>query len=168
MIVKEKNDFYGEDRRKYDLKVYDKYDKSFTMMVGGNGDLYWIPENHRETTTFYIPKEDRFLYAVFDNLFEVIRDRDDLKNPLLVGNEFNFISEDFHEDEANRLKITQTEDEFVIDFVRNEDRENWTLPHMGCNICFCNSGSRVPRVEQQFMIMFNELAYYCDEIEEVM
>jgi len=168
MIVKEKNDFYGEDRRKYDLKVYDKYDKSFTMMVGGNGDLYWIPENHRETTTFYIPKEDRFLYAVFDNLFEVIRERDDLHNPSLVGNEFNFISEDFHKDEANRLKITQTEDEFVIDFVRNEDRENWTIPHMGCNICFCNSGSRVPRVEQQFMIMFNELAYYCDEIEEVM
>ena len=102
---------------------------------------------------------------VFDNLFEVIRERDDLKNPLLVGNEFNFISEDFHEDEANRLKITQTEDEFVIDFVRNEDRENWTLPHMGCNICFCNSGSRVPEIERLFMQMFIDLASYESEVQ---
>ena len=33
----------------YDLKITDKNKKSFIMTVGGNFDLYWLPENHKET-----------------------------------------------------------------------------------------------------------------------
>ena len=168
MIVKQPNDFYGKDRRKYDLRVIDKNGQSFIMMVGGNLDLYWVPENYKETTTFYIPKEDEFVYGLFDNLFDDIKEKDNPYNPMLKGNEFSFISEDYHEDEANRLKIIKSEDEFVIDFIKNEDFENWTMPHRGCNICFCNSGSRAPQVETLFMLLFNDLAYYSDEIETVM
>ena len=36
---------------------------------------------------------------------------------------------------------------------------------MGCTICFCNSGSRVPKVEQVFVQMFNYLAYESKLIE---
>lgn len=36
---------------------------------------------------------------------------------------------------------------------------------MDCVICFCNSGSRVPMVEQIFMQMFNYLAYESKSIK---
>lgn len=167
MIIKKRNDFYGEDRIKYDLKVIDKNGNGFTMMVGGNLDLYWVPDNYKECTRFIINKDDEFLFNTFDILFEDIRENDSMYCPTINGNEFNFFSEDYPEDEANRLRITKEEDEFVIDFIRNEDRENWSLPHRGCNICFCNSGSRVPKVEQQFMLLFNDLAYYNESVEEL-
>ena len=69
------------------------------------------------------------------------------------------------EDEANILNIIESEDNYTIKFIKNEDKESWSYPHIGCAICFCNSGSRIPRVEQLFMRMFNYLAYECELVE---
>jgi len=134
------------------------------MTVGGNLDLYWVPQNHKKCRTFEISKDDEITFSVFEQLFDAVKKRDDKDRPVLSGNKITYISEDWPEDEANVLNIVKGKDLFKIDFIKNENREAWTYPHMGCTICFCNSGSRVPTVESLFMRMFNYLAYECDLI----
>ncbi|MBE5738179.1 MAG: hypothetical protein E7354_00375 [Clostridiales bacterium] len=149
----------------YDLTVTDRDGKSFIMTVGGNFDLYWLPENHKENRTFGIDREDEFTFNIFEQLFDAVGKKDDKYRPVLQDNTIKFISEDWPEEEANHLLITREKDSFQIDFVQNEDKESWTYPHRGCAICFCNSGSRVPKVESLFMRMFNYLAYECDMVQ---
>lgn len=149
----------------YDLTVTDRDGKSFVMTVGGNLDLYWLPENYRKNRSFCIDNCDEFTYDIFEQLFRAVEKKDDKYSPVLKDGRLTYISEDWPEDEANKLVISKLEDSFQIDFVKNEDREKWSYPHIGCTVCFCNSGSRVPRVEGVFMRMFNYLAYECAEIE---
>ena len=145
----------------YDVKITDKNKNSFLMTVGGNLDLYWLPENYRKNKVFVIDKSDMLAYTMFNRLFRGVGKVDDQFAPALKDNTITFISEDRHESEANTLSITQSEDSFTIEFKENENKEAWTTPHRGCTICFCNSGSRVPKVENVFMQMFNFLAYHC-------
>ena len=151
----------------FDLTVTDKNGKSFIMTVGWNQDLYWLPENHKENRTFEIDNQDKIAFTMFSQLFDAVKKKDDPYRPVLKDNTITFISEEWHEDESNILKIIKEEKSFTIDFIKNENQAAWSFPHRGCSICFCNSGSRVPRVETLFMRMFNYLAYECDLIEIV-
>lgn len=168
MIIKQpRNNAEG----KYDLKITDKNGNAFIMTEGGNYDLYWLPENPKENRVFEIDKSDKITYSVFNQLFNAVIKQDDKDRPVFKDGIITFISEDWPEEEANVLNIIKTEDAFAVKFIKNEDKENWSYPHIGCTICFCNSGSRVPKVEQVFMEMFNYLAYEskliaCESIEE--
>ena len=148
----------------YDLKITDKNGNSFLMTVGGNLDLYWIPENHKENRVFEIDKNDEMVFDIFKQLFDAIEKRDDKYRPVLKDDVITFISEDWPEDEANTLNIIKKNDLITIKFIKNENEAGWSFPHRGCVICFCNSGSRVPRIESLFMRMFNYLAYEFDNI----
>ncbi len=165
MVTKQRR--YHNYQERYDVCIEDRNGNKFTMMIGGNGDLYWVPENYKKCTTFYIDGNDKLFYGGLKKLFKLIKERDDKYSPTLKGDEFTFISEDYHEDYANVLKIVKNEKEFIIDFIKNENTDFTVMRRLGCNICFCNSGSRVPRVEQLFAIMFNELAYYVKSVEIV-
>lgn len=154
-----------DEKGYYDLIFTDKNGREIFMTVGGNGDLFWIPKNHKQNRVFEFDKSDKIAYRVFEQLFQMVEKKDDRYRPVLNGNTITFISEDWHEDEANVLKIVRSNDSFVIEFIENTNREAWSYPHRGCNICFCNSGSRVPTVENLFMTMFTNLAYYSDLIE---
>ena len=115
-----------ENENLFDLVVTDKLNNSFTMTVGGNCDLYWIPANYKKVQSFYINKEDEFLFNIFLELFNKIKqnDSDGLSYPKTIdGNKFTFISEDYHEDEAHRLEIIKEKDQFVINFIK---------PKFGC------------------------------------
>lgn len=161
--------FYrNEKQTKYDLNITDKLGNDFTMLVGGNLDLYWVPENYKQVQTFYIDESDEFVYAAFLKLFNIIKQKDGngYNYPKSFnGNVFTFISEDFPEDEANRLEIVKEKNQFVIRFIKNENLGIYGSFRRGCAICFCNSGSRVPEIEQEFMLMFNNLAYFNDEVK---
>jgi hypothetical protein len=163
MITKILDDTYNYE--KYNVRVTDKNNKSFIMMCGGNMDLYWVPENWKDTTSFIIPKEDEFTYNMFSKIFKAVEQNDNKYNPVLVDDVITFYSEEATLEESDILKICKTDEQVKIDFIRNEDKESWTYPHRGCPICFCNSGSRIPKVEQQFMLMFNYLAYQCKKID---
>ena len=146
----------------FDVKVTDRKGNSFTMTVGGNGDLYWIPKNHKQNRVFEIEKSDDITYRIFDQLFNTITKVDDKYRPVVNGNTITFISEDMPEDEANVLKIIKNEGLFTIQFIKNENKNEWGFTHtIGCDIRFCNSGSRVPVVEAMFMRLFSFLAYDC-------
>jgi len=157
-----------DESDKFNIRVVDKNNNSFVMLVGGNFDLYWLPTNYNVANKFYFDKGDNFTYKLFNRLFELVKNNDDKFEPVLSGNIITFISEDYPSDEANQVKITRLENEIVVDFVRHDNESQWTIPHgrMG-SVCFCNSGSRIPKVEQLFMQMFNYLAYNCDKIEMI-
>ena len=150
----------------YNIIVSDKLGNKFTMFMGGNGDLYWLPEN-KQNTTFYIDNTDILLFRGLTKLFKLIQERDSKYNPTLKNNVFTFISEDRPEDEANILKITKGSEEFIIEFIKTELKDNFSIPKRWHTICFCNSGSRVPQIEQLFQMMFIELAYKVKDVPEI-
>ena len=112
-----------------------------------------------------VDKKDEFLFSVFEKLFENIKKNDSYYTKSVEGNVFTFISEDYHEDDANMLQIEKKDDEFEIKFVKNFS-PNIPLISKMCQICFCNSGSRVPNIERQFMLMFIELSK-CDSSVQI-
>ncbi|MBQ3047799.1 MAG: hypothetical protein IJD48_02160 [Clostridia bacterium] len=162
MITKQPR--YGKEGY-YDLKIIDKNGNSFIMTVAGNLDLFWLPQNYKKCTSFEIDKTDQLTFGVFEQLFTAVKQNDDKYQPVLKDNTITYISEDWHPDEANILKIQKQEDAFQIDFIKNQNQSAWTYPHIGCSICFCNSGSNVPEVESIFMNMFNYLAYQSSLIQ---
>lgn len=149
---------------KFDLKIIDKNGNEFDIVFGGNLDLFWVVRDHRKGLNFHIDKNDAFLYGVFEQLFEDIKKNDEGYKKSVEGNVFSFISEDYHEDDANMLQIEKKEDEFEIRFAKNFS-PNLPLITKMCQICFCNSGSRVPKIERLFMQMFLDTAYYSEEVE---
>ena len=82
MITKILDDTYNYE--KYNVKVTDKNHKSFVMMCGGNLDLYWVPENWKDTTSFTISKDDEFTYNMFAKIFKAVEQNDDKYNPALI------------------------------------------------------------------------------------
>jgi len=152
-----------DSKDSYDLKLVDKNGNSFAMHFAGNMDLYWIVDDHRKCLNFYVDKKDEFLYSVFEQLFKNIEKNDTGFKKSVEGNVFSFISEDYHEDDANMLQIEKKEDEFEIRFAKNFS-PNIPLMSKMCQICFCNSGSRVPNIERQFMLMFIELSRYDERV----
>ena len=162
MIVKTKR---IDEEGRFDLKVIDRNNNVFLMMVGGNQDLFWVPVDYKRVKTFYIEKSDRFAFRIFEILFDKVKEREKKLNLCKEEDVFEFISEDRHIDDANLLKIIKQKDCFEISFVKQENIKHGGFATMGCPICFCNSGSRVPEIEQLFMIAFTELAYYNKKIE---
>ena len=145
---------------KYDIVVADQNGKKFTMTVAGNLDLFWCPDDMREDiASFIIDNNDKIFYPYLMRLFQLIKDRDNNFCPTMQDNVFTFVSEDTEEEHANKLQIIQNEDNFIINFYKNLNKSPSLMPKMSNYICFCNSGSRVPKVEQLFMLMFNHMAY---------
>ena len=173
MITKQKRGEKHFDIDLIDIKVEDINGNSFIMTVAGNQDLYWIPERRKDKPRDYSPitfefdNSDPFLYETLCEIFADIEKNDNKYSPSLKDNVFTFISEDYPEEDANILKITKEKDKFIIDFIRTEGQTIWGQMKRGSIICFCNSGSRVPKIEQIFMLKFNELAYFNNEIEMV-
>lgn len=147
------------------LKITDKNNNSFFMQVGGNLDLYWIPENDEPNDDafsilrFEFESNDEF-FVFLKDVFSKIKKKDNKYLPTLENNTFTFVSEDaYAEDEANILKIAKFGKEFVVDFIKPEPQSIWGAMKRGHSICFCNSGSRHQDIEQIFKRKFLELAY---------
>ena len=96
MIVKEQRDRSKLGFERYNLRIIDKFDNSFVMLVGDNGDLYWLPEDYKRVKEFCIDKDDTFLFNIFNQLFNAIVKVDNDKYSVkksIEGNTFTFISE---------------------------------------------------------------------------
>lgn len=176
MITKQKrpNQYTGpySNKELMDLRVVDRNGNAFLMTVGGNLDLYWIPElpegrSRSDATpiTYEFDKSDEFLFDTFSEIFRDIERKDNKQCPSIRDGVFTFISEDYPEEDANVLKMRKEGGKFIFDFIQTEGESIWGRLKRNNNICFCNSGSRVPEIEQIFMLKFNELAYYNPDIE---
>ncbi len=148
------------------LKITDKNGNSFSMLIGGNTDLYWVPDDYGKVRNFFIEKSDKFLFDKLTKLLVDIKKVDNGICPSLIENSFTFVSEEFVEEESNKLQIIKEDEQFVIKFIKNENISPFSFASFvkGCPICFCNSGSKVPEIEILFMKMFNELAYQNEKV----
>lgn len=151
------------------LKITDKNGNSFSMLIGGNTDLYWVPDDYGKVRNFFIEKSDKFLFDRLTKLLADIKKVDNGIYPSLIENSFTFVSEEFVEEESNKLQIIKEDEQFVIKFIKNENISPFSFASFvkGCPICFCNSGSRVPEIEILFMKMFNEFVYQNEDILNV-
>lgn len=146
------------------LKITDKNNKSFIMEIGGNSDMYWIPENDLPNDeasgkiSFEFERDDEF-FDYLSDIFSKIKKKDNPYVPTLTGNAFTHASEDTFEEEANVLQIIQQNDKFVVDFYKQEALSMFSMMKRGFSICFCNSGSRHQDIEQIFKLKFLEVAY---------
>lgn len=163
---------YYKGNELMDLHIVDRNGLGFTMTVGGNLDLYWVPDKiegrPREDTspiTFEFDKSDEFLFDTFSEILSSIERVDNPQFPSIRDGVFSFISEDYPEEDANILKMRRDSEKISLDFIQTPGESPWGKFKRNSNICFCNSGSRVPRIEQIFMLKFNELAYYNPNIE---
>ena len=163
---------YYKDGTLMDLHIVDRNGQGFLMTVGGNLDMYWIPDkiegrDRHDTSpiTYEFDKSDELLFDTFNDIFSAIERVDNPQSPSIRDGVFSFISEDYPEEDANILKMRRDRDKICIDFVQTAGESPWGKFKSNSNICFCNSGSRVPRIEQIFMLKFNELAYQNPEIE---
>jgi len=141
----------------YDIKIIDSKGNFFVMTLAGNLDMYWIPQK-RDCCIFEIDSSDRLTFSIFEQLFSAIQKVDDKYCPTIKDNTITFVSEDRHEDYANILRITQEKEKIHIEFINNKTKDEFGWSHKDNTICFCNSGSRVPKTEHVFMEMFVRLA----------
>ncbi len=159
----------GGNEASCNLRIVDKNGNSFVILVGGNTDLYWVPDDYGKVSAFFIEKSDKFLFDRFTKLFADIKKVDNRMHPSLIENTFTFVSEEFVEEESNKLQIIKEDEQFVIKFIKNENISPFSFASFvkGCPICFCNSGSRVPEIEILFMKMFNEFVYQNEDVLNV-
>ena len=143
-----------------DVKITDKYGNYFVMVDAPNHDMYWIPQDNN-CNFFEIDKNDKQTFNIFNQIFDDVKQVDDKYSPTLKNNTITYVSEDRPEESANILKITRDQEKINIEFINNSNpHESWV--HRDGKICFCDSGSRVPDVEQVFRKMFLNLAYGLD------
>ena len=146
------------------LKITDKNNNFFTMEIGGNLDMYWIPSdniqknNPSNTISFEFKKGDEF-FNCLDEIFKKIKLNDDPYSPTLEGDLFTFVSEEGIEEDSNILRIKKNKSNFVVEFIKTDPTFSWSFINAGYSICFCNSGSRHQQIEQIFKLKFLELAY---------
>ena len=132
-----------KDERDYgsDILFTDQNGQQFTLFLGGNGDLYFVPNCRKTDSTnnfvyynYILGKEDNYTYAQFDTFLKTAQ-KADKYNENFDGEKFFWLSEDAPEDIANRLEIQKYDDAILLDIIVN--KASWTH-----GVRFTLSGSR--------------------------
>lgn len=186
-IEKSKNSFC------YDVFTIDTDSGKFQISFENNLDLYWgfIPNKSMlecsDSYSFYITKENYFLYDTFLELYNAIKNKEPYNNyPYEIEDEFrnkrvkygsNFYidslykdgkiewhSDDFPYDEGSILSIEKNgDDKFIITF--NKSNNNHFLKTFYVRIR--NSGSFYHPFNISFMNMYNKLKQYDSSYHQV-
>ena len=140
----------------------------FTISFEGVLDLFWnyvspdiINENKK---TFIITKENYQFYKLIENLFNDIKNNEELEKysseKLFKNNKVEWHSDDYTDEESAILEIEYLNEEVYITFTKGRtDIRKYVF-----SIRICNSGSRYNFFNQFFMNMYNELIDF-DEIQ---
>ena len=149
----------------------------FKMLFGGNLDLYWTCNETIDDSDqiFYITKENYFLYRLFDELYENIKNNKiyyDKENyikgdntELFKDGKIDWYSDEFYEEIASRLVIEKENEKFKITFIKSKkDYEGLFRTYA---VRFRNSGSRYKPFNASFMYMYNSLKEYNPEYQQI-
>lgn len=168
----------------YEIFYIETKEGKFQISFANNLDLYWgfHPEESllkcNNTKEFTITQEDYFIYNLFNELYEAIKNKtpysnspfdssnkydkydNDFYNPekLFKNNCIEWHSDDFEYDKASVLTIKKNDDEtFSIIFQKSKDDEFLFNTFF---IRFRNSGSSYKPYNFTFMSMYNKLHQY--------
>jgi len=180
---------YCSHTQTYDLE-FDKNGKILRFIFGGNGDLCIDLFSDGEDNSFEITKENNEIYKLFDKMFnsisncQIVEDFDfdiemgfnpadetnkEIKNSqiykeLFFKNSINYHSDNYVYEEATILKIEQSQDKYILNFI---SKEKDIMPFIEVT----NSGSRYGLLHIPFMYLYNDLCkidpdYHQIDIEE--
>lgn len=168
--------------------------KVFEIFFAGNLDLYWNlrikkdQEVSREEwiaevkDTFIIDKENYFIYTLFEQLYEEIKNakvyesisKNDYKQrycyPFLYdGNKIEWHSDEEEYKVADRFIIKKNEDNFEIEFIKPEltdEKFQFRIPSC-VTVRLRNSGSFYDPFNIIFMRMFHKLQEYNPDYHQI-
>ena len=164
----------------YDVFEINIDSDKFFIVFENNLDLYWyyIPKDYNEEIkSFFITKENEFLYSIINDLYIRISEYnpflglrdiesyniDYLKKveqhkekPLFKNNMISWHSDDDLYEDGSILEIIKEKEEFEIKFIQSK-KEDFQSDF---SVRFRNSGSRYDPFHIPFMIMYNELKTY--------
>lgn len=185
--------------KKYKLDRYYAFDVitddgCFSIAFGGNLDLYWIYKYETSfldtpnSKDFYITKENYFLYSLFDELYNDVKDYNiftidnfdkeeewlkrkndffehDKNNPtkLVKDNKIEWHCDDFDYDDGSSFVIERLDDCYKLTF--NKCRADSIFTSYAVRIR--NSGSRYGYFNVIFMRMYNKLCNYDPNFHQV-
>lgn len=153
-----------KNMNKYDAFYITTKEGTFIITFEGNLDLYWIyiPNenilNSPNQKQFNITKENYFVYQLFDNLYNDIKNNQEpyeKYNPqrLFNNNIIDWYSDDAPYELASRIIIKKEKDSYNLTFIKSKEHDFWIT----YSVRFCNSGSRYIPHHQSFMKMYNRL-----------
>lgn len=171
------------------------------ILFARNQDLYWCFDDINldcgvRHGTFYITKENPFIYRLFDNLYNQIKSADpydymvghafnpvgwvsrniididkyDMYNELFDGNKITWVSDDTDYDHYNIVTITPGDNIYVLDFYKEPKKNKeglWPYRSGSVNIRFRNSGSYYHPFNNVFMKMYQDLGGYSSEFGQM-
>lgn len=159
-------------------------DGSFEIDYCGNQDLYWKYVHNGDiltsnSKTFYITKENYFLFSLFDklyndvisyNIFDEKKYNDklisyDLNNPnkLVQNNCIRWHSDDFDYDEASAFVIEKCINYYKLTFEGSKNKMHF----LTYDVRIRNSGSRYHYFDILFMNMYRELCKYDFDYQQI-
>lgn len=172
-------------------------DSVFQIWFGGNLDLYFRYDYSGnklvgpDSKCFYITKENYFLYCLFDELYEDVRNYNifipdghnseeecsaanerfrkiDLYNPrkLFCDGKIDWHCDDFDYDEAGSLVIEKLDDCYKLTFNKCKNKSLLGIID-SYSIRIGNSGSRYGYFNMIFMRMYNKLCSYDPEFHQI-
>lgn len=120
-----------------DILITDDGGNQFSIFLGGNGDLYFVPQGQKHLEDgkkiivhhYLIGKENEYLFDKFDKFLKNAKVANNARynavdNECFENDKFFWLSEDSPEDIANKLEITKTDNEIILDIIVN--RKSWS------------------------------------------
>ena len=135
----------------------------FEISFQNNLDLYWRYINKKyilnepEEKEFYITKENYFLYSLFEELYNNIKNNN--QNDLFKNNKIDWYSDDFVYENASRLLIEKVNEYFKVTFIKSKKEYDDGIL-MTYSVRISNSGSRYNPQNIEFMNMYDKLKEY--------
>ena len=186
-----------EIEKKKNMHNYDIFDintdtGTFEIAYENNLDLYWryiykdTIDKVGNKKEFKITKEHYFLYNLFDELYNSVKNHTPYSNfpyeiesryekkrlygnyPLYQNGEIKWYSDDFASfDNASSFSIKKEKDTFIVTFTKSK-----TEHFNGCHfptysVRIRNSGSRFEPFNIPFMSMYHKLKEYNDEYHQI-
>lgn len=168
----------------------------FSIVFGGNLDLYWNYKhrgnilNIGDNKDFYITKENYFLYSLFDELYNDIKDyniftidmfdnREDWigrKNDFLErdknnsrrlfkDNRIEWHSDDYDYDDGSYFVIDKLDNCYKLTFYKSKCDDH--IYNITYSVRLRNSGSRYGYFNVIFMRMYNKLCRYEPDFHQI-
>lgn len=175
----------------YDHFSFQTEEGIFYITFCGNLDLYWGYDyqgnllKQPETHTFFITKENYYVYSMFEKLYNDVingnvyddmneEEKDIFINHIISENNPESLvqdgvicwhSDDYSYENASSVSIEKLEDEFAVTFQRSKQSDEEFI--MSYAVRFRNSGSRYAPFNCIFMKMYLELKNYDPDYHQI-
>ena len=165
----------------YDIFHIEIENETFEISFQNNLDLYfrYIPKNNKKIHTFVITKENYFLYSLFNELYNNIKNNNpyneknsyntyyynDAHKLLFKDNKVIWMSDDFLLESASYIKLEKNKDNYLLTFRKSKEKNSLYMPTFTVRIS--NSGSRYNPFNILFMNLYFKLIDYNPKYHQI-